>query len=63
MFALSALTQLFGRQEEYPVCKKIKLWGAGMVTCLQQGSNDLHMVQVMATATPSSLASLKFRMV
>jgi len=32
------------------------------VICLEQGANDLHMV-ADATATPSSLASSKSRMV
>jgi len=35
-----------------------------VVICLERGANDLHMVQLMpATATPSSLAAVKSRMV
>jgi len=34
-----------------------------MVIGLERGANDLHMVQLLATATPSSLASLKSRIV
>jgi len=35
-----------------------------MVICLEQGANDSHMIQLEnATATVSSLASLKSRMV
>jgi len=39
MMAFSALTLLVACQEEHPACKK---W----VTCLQQGANDLHLVQL-----------------
>ena len=28
--------------------KKLQWWGAGMVICLKQGANDLHMVQLMS---------------
>jgi len=38
--AFSALMLLVGRQVGHPACKN----GAGMVICLQQGANDLHMV-------------------
>jgi len=48
--AFSALTLLVGRQEGQPACKKTEWWGAGMVTCLEQGA-DLHMFQL----TPLSL--------
>jgi len=34
-----------------------------MVTCLQEGANDLHVVQLMPLPLPSSPASLKPRMV
>jgi len=36
-----------------------------MVICLEQGAGDLHIVQLMSVprSTPSSLASLKSRMV
>jgi len=59
--ALSDLTLLVGRQEGHrPV--KTEWWGTGMVSCLERckwftfGSAD-------ATATPSSLAPVKSRMV
>ena len=55
--AFSALTLLVGRQEGHPACKKL----SGMVICLERGANDLHMVE--STATSSSLALVKFRMV
>ena len=38
--AFSALTLLVGRQEEYPACKKLEWWGAGVVICLERGAND-----------------------
>jgi len=34
-----------------------------VVICPEQGADDLHMVQADATATSSSLASLKSRLV
>ena len=34
-----------------------------MVICLERGANDLHNGPTDATATPSSLASLKSRLV
>ena len=37
---------LVGRQEGHPACKKIEWWGAGVVVCLELGS-DLHMAQLM----------------
>jgi len=37
--------------------------GAGVVICLEQGANDLHMVQLMPLPPPLSLASLKPRLV
>jgi len=42
----SALTLLVGWQEGHPTCKKLELWGAGMVICLQRVA-DLHMAQLM----------------
>jgi len=33
------------RHEEHPACKKW-WWDAGMVVCLEQGVNDLHMVEL-----------------
>ena len=46
LFAFSALTLLVGRQEGHPACKKTEQWGAGMVICLERGS-DLRMAQLM----------------
>ena len=46
-FAFSALTLLVGHQEEHQASKKFEWWGAGVVICLQQGANDLHIVQLM----------------
>jgi len=61
-FAFSALTLLVGRQEEHPACNKLSdevlagcLSGA-RYECFAYGPAD-------ATATPSSLASLKSRSV
>jgi len=42
----SALTLLVGRQEGHPACKKLEWCGAGVVICLQRGT-DLHMAQLM----------------
>jgi len=44
--AFSALTLLVGRQEGHPASKKTEWWGAGVVVCLELGS-DLHMAQLM----------------
>ena len=44
--AFSALTLLAGRQEGHPACKKTEWWGAGVVICLERGT-DLHMAQLM----------------
>ena len=46
LYPFSALTLLFGRQEEHPACKKTEWLGAGVVICLQRGA-DLHMAQLM----------------
>ena len=32
--------------EWHPACKKLELWGTGVVICLERGA-DLHMVQLM----------------
>ena len=56
--AFSALTLLVGRQEGHPACKKTEWWDAGMVICLERGT-DLHMAHLM----PLSLASVKSRLV
>ena len=45
-YAFSALMLLVRRQEGHPACKKTEWWGAGMVICLQRGT-DLHMAQLM----------------
>ena len=37
---------LGGRKGIRPV-KNMEWWGAGVVVCLEQGANDLHMVQLM----------------
>jgi len=44
--AFSALTLLVGRQEWHPACKKTEWWGAGVVICLERGT-DLHTAQLM----------------
>ena len=41
---------------------KIEWWGVGMVICLEQGADCLHMMP-LHTKTQSSLASLKSRLV
>jgi len=64
--AFSALTVLAGQPEEHPACKDYVMWftGVGMLICLEQRANDLHVVQLIdVTATSSSLASLKSRCV
>ena len=65
VFAFSALTLLVGHQEEHPACKKIEWWGVGMVICLEQSADCLHMVQLMPLhpKSPSSLVSFKSRLV
>jgi len=42
----SALTMLDGCQEQHPARKKTVWWGAGVVICLRQGANDMHVVQL-----------------
>ena len=62
-FSFSALTLLVGRQEDHPACKKLSddvlawfsVWSEVQIICIH-GSAD-------ATATLSSLASLKSRLV
>ena len=41
------LTLLVGCQNKHPACKKIEWWGAGVVICLEQGADELQMVQLM----------------
>ena len=47
IFAFSTMELLAEHQEEHPACKRIEWWGAGMVSCLAQDANDLHMVQMI----------------
>jgi len=47
-------TMLVGSQEASPACKKT-WWSAGVVTCLQRGANDLHMVPVICLPHKSLL--------
>ena len=54
--AFSALTLLVGRQEGHPACKKTKLWGAGVVICLERGA-DLHTAQLMPLPLTASCFS------
>jgi len=58
-----SLTLLVGHQEEHLARKKIECWGTSMVICLECGANDLLYGPADATATPSSLASVKSTMV
>jgi len=59
--AFSALTLLIGWQEGHPACKKTKWWGAGVVICLEQGT-DLHTAQLMPLPLTASCFS-KIQMV
>jgi len=62
--AFSALTPLVGRQEEHPACKKLSdELLAGIFICLEQGANDLRMVQLMLLPPYHLFASLKSRLV
>jgi len=57
---LSALTLLVGRQEEHPACKIL----SDEVLAWLSAWSEVQMICISdVTATPSSLASLKFRMV
>ena len=55
---------LVGPQEEHPACNKLSdevlAW---LPMSIERGANDLHYGPADATATPSSLASLKSRLV
>ena len=42
----NTLTLLVGWQEAHLACKKLSLWGAGVVICLERGA-VLHMAQLM----------------
>jgi len=46
VFSLSALTLLIGRRRAYGP-SNIERRGAGVVICLEQSADDLHMVQLM----------------
>jgi len=46
VLVFSALTLLVGRQEGHPAYKKTEWWSAGVVICLELGS-DLHIAQLM----------------
>jgi len=48
--AFPTLTLLVGSQEVHPAYKKLSGWGVGMVVCLEQDANDLHMVQLIPLA-------------
>ena len=54
--AISALMLLVGRQEGHPACKKTEWWGAGVVICLERGT-DLHMAQLMPLPLTFSCSS------
>ena len=60
-YAFNALIGI--RKSIRPV--KIEWWGGGVIICLEQGADCLHIVQLMPLhpKTPSSLASIKFRLV
>ena len=62
-FSVSALTLLLVVRKSIRPVKKFEWWGAGMVICLERGTNDWHMVQLMPLPPPSSLSSLKSRLV
>jgi len=51
--AFSALTLLVGQQEGHPACRKPEWLGAGVVICLERGT-DLHMAQL--TPLPLSVS-------
>ena len=54
--AISALTLLVWRQEGHLACKKLELWGTGMVICLERDA-DLHMAQLMSLPLTVSCSS------
>ena len=37
---------MYRQQEGHPACKTLLWWGAGVVICLERGT-DLHMAQLM----------------
>jgi len=60
--AFSALTLLVGRQEGHPACKT-EWWDTGVAICLEWSADLFACGPADATATPSSLAPEKSRMV
>jgi len=54
--AVSALTLLVWHQEGHLACKKLELWGTGMVICLERDA-DLHMAQLMPLPLTISCSS------
>ena len=59
LWAFSALTLLLGHQEEHPACKK---FSGEVLACYLSGEKDANNVHVVQLS-PSSLASLKSRLV
>ena len=55
--AFSALTLLVGHQEEHPACKKLSDVVLGVVICLEQGADCLHMVQLMPLPSQNPIIS------
>ena len=53
--AFSALTLLVGRQEEHLACKELSDEVLAWVICVDRGTNDLHMVQLMPLPPPHLL--------
>jgi len=51
-----AVELLVGWQEWHLICKKTEWWGAGMVICLEQGT-DLHISQLMSLPLTISCSS------
>jgi len=46
-FCFQCIDTVGWASEEHQASKKYEWWGAGVVICLQQGANDLHIVQLM----------------
>ena len=53
MFLEQLKEALLGRQEDHPACKNE--FCRRVVVCLERGSNDLHMVQLMPLPPQSLL--------
>jgi len=56
IFAFSALTLLVGWQEGHLACKT-EWCGTGVVICLEQGADDLHMLQLSHCHSITSCSS------